>query len=132
MVRLSRSEFEALKRFGDYEELPNSILMRIEGDKEFRIYCDDVEKWSFGLITPGFCSMLEEAYDEMHGRNKGSKIVGGEGRVRSEAFQMEREHSLKLSLGCLRPKGRSLPNRMDRQMRMNRRRKAVSWISVSA
>ncbi len=42
--------------------------MRIEGDKEFRIYCDDVEKWSFGLITPGFCSMLEEAYDEMHGR----------------------------------------------------------------
>ena len=62
---VSRSEFEALKRFGDYEELPNSILMRIEGDKEFRIYCDDVEKWSFGLITPGFCSMLEEAYDEM-------------------------------------------------------------------
>ena len=58
---VSRSEFEALKRFGDYEELPNSILMRIEGDKEFRIYCDDVEKWSFGLITPGFCSMLEEA-----------------------------------------------------------------------
>ena len=32
---VSRSEFEALKRFGDYEELPNSILMRIEGDKEF-------------------------------------------------------------------------------------------------
>ena len=25
---VSRSEFEALKRFGDYEELPNSILMR--------------------------------------------------------------------------------------------------------
>ena len=72
---VSRSEFEALKRFGDYEELPNSILMRIEGDKEFRIYCDDVEKWSFGLITPGFCSMLEEAYDEMHGGNKGSKIA---------------------------------------------------------
>ena len=64
----SRGEFEALKRFGDYEELPNSILMRIEGDKEFRIYCDDVEKWSFGLITPGFCSMLEEAYDRMHAR----------------------------------------------------------------
>jgi hypothetical protein len=38
---------------------------------------------------------------------------------------MEREHSLKLSLGCLRPSGRSLPNRMDPQMRMNRRRKAL-------
>ena len=48
---VSRSEFEALKRFGDYEELPNSILMRIEGDKEFRIYCDDVEKWSFGSFS---------------------------------------------------------------------------------
>ena len=62
---VSRSEFEALKRFGDYKELPNSTLMRIEGDKEFRIYCEDVERWSFGLITPGFCSMLAEAYDEM-------------------------------------------------------------------
>ena len=78
----SRVEFEALKRFGDYEELRDGTLMRMEGDKEFRIYCEDVEKWSFGLITPGFCSMLSEAYDECHGRNKGSKIVGGEGRVR--------------------------------------------------
>ena len=107
---VSRSEFEALKRFGDYEELPNSILMRIEGDKEFRIYCDDVEKWSFGLITPGFCSMLEEAYDEMHGRNKGSKIVGGEGRVRQ----------------------RSLPNLTLSEMLMNaRRREQGKFVSMS-
>ena len=36
-----------------------------------------ITRWpsSFGLITPGFCSMLEEAYDEMHGGNKGSKIA---------------------------------------------------------
>ncbi len=34
----SRSEFEALKRFGDYEELRDGTLMRMEGDKEFRIY----------------------------------------------------------------------------------------------
>ena len=64
----SRGEFEALKRFGDYEELRDGTLMRIEGDKEFRVYCEDVEKWSFGLITPGFCSMLSEAYDHMHAR----------------------------------------------------------------
>ena len=57
----SRGEFEALKRFGDYEELRDCTLMRMEGDKEFRIYCDDVEKWSFGLITPGFCNMPSEA-----------------------------------------------------------------------
>ena len=60
---VSGSEFEALKRFGDYEEAPKGILMRIEGDKEFRIYCEDVEKWSFGLMTKGFCSMLSEVYD---------------------------------------------------------------------
>ena len=42
--------------------------MRIEGEREFRIYCEDVEGFPFGLITPGFCSMLSEAYDRMHPR----------------------------------------------------------------
>ena len=60
---VSRSEFEALKRFGDYEELRDGTLMRMEGEKEFRIYCDDVEGFPFGLITPNFCLMLSEAYD---------------------------------------------------------------------
>ena len=61
-------EFEALKRFGDYEELRDGTLMRMEGDKEFRIYCEDVEGFPCGLITPGFCSTLSEAYDRMHPR----------------------------------------------------------------
>jgi hypothetical protein len=30
-----RSEFEALKRFGDYTELQDKTLMRVEWDKEF-------------------------------------------------------------------------------------------------
>jgi hypothetical protein len=68
---VSRSEFEALKRFGDYEELRDGTLIRMEGSKEFRIYCGD-ERWSFGLITPGFCSMLSEAYDAMR---KGGKTI---------------------------------------------------------
>jgi hypothetical protein len=38
---VSRGEFEALKRFGDYEELGDGTLMRMEGNKEFRIYCED-------------------------------------------------------------------------------------------
>ena len=71
----SRGEFAALKRFGDYEELRDGTLMRMEGDKEFRIYCEDVEGFPFGLITPGFCSILSEAYDERYGRNKGSNIA---------------------------------------------------------
>jgi hypothetical protein len=38
---VSRGEFEALKRFGDYKELADGTLMRVEGNKEFRIYCED-------------------------------------------------------------------------------------------
>ena len=38
---VSRGEFEALKRFGDYEQLKDGSLMRMEGKKEFRIYCED-------------------------------------------------------------------------------------------
>jgi hypothetical protein len=57
---VSRREFEALKRFGHYEELRDGTLMRMEGEKEFRIYCEDVEGFPFGLITPGVCSILSE------------------------------------------------------------------------
>jgi hypothetical protein len=32
-----------LKRFGDYTELEDGTLMGVEGDKEFRIYCEDME-----------------------------------------------------------------------------------------
>ena len=35
---VSRGEFEALKSFG-----VDGTLMRIEGDKEYRIYCEDAE-----------------------------------------------------------------------------------------
>jgi hypothetical protein len=62
---VSRSELEALKRFPDYEGLSDGTLMRIEGNKEFRIYCHDVEGVPFGVITQGFCSMLSEVYDEI-------------------------------------------------------------------
>jgi hypothetical protein len=48
---VSRSELEALKRFPDYEGLSDGTLMRIEGNKEFRIYCHDVEGVPFGVIT---------------------------------------------------------------------------------
>ena len=44
---VSRGEFEALKRFGDYQELTDGTLMRLEGNKEFRIYCEDSE-WGRG------------------------------------------------------------------------------------
>jgi hypothetical protein len=45
---VSQGEFEALKRFPDYEELSDGTLMRIEG----------------------FCTALSEAYDHRYGRNK--------------------------------------------------------------
>ena len=62
-IAVSRSEFEALKRFGDYEELRDGTLMRIEGEKEFRIYCEDVEEFPIRVMTKGFCEALSEAYD---------------------------------------------------------------------
>jgi hypothetical protein len=83
---VSQGEFEALKRFGDYEELCDGTLMRMEGDKEFRIYCEDVEGCPFGLITPGFCSMLSEAYDRMHARAaNGASGHGSEDETEEDA-----------------------------------------------
>ena len=62
-IAVSRSEFEALKRFPEYEELRDGTLMRMEGSKEFRIYCEDLEKFPIRVITKGFCTALSEAYD---------------------------------------------------------------------
>jgi hypothetical protein len=59
-----RSEFEALKRFGDYTELQDGTLMRVEGDTGFRIYCDDVEGCPIGVVTEGVLSLLSGEFDE--------------------------------------------------------------------
>ena len=53
-----RSEFEALKRFGDYTELQDGTLMRVEGDTEFRIYWEDVEGCPIGIVTEGVLTCL--------------------------------------------------------------------------
>jgi hypothetical protein len=68
---VSRGEFEALKRFGNYEQLSDGTLMRMEGDKEFRIYCED-SGWLRGrnggrgvIVTSGFSKVLSEAHDRV-------------------------------------------------------------------
>ena len=68
---VSRGEFEALKRFGDYEQLSDGTLMRMEGNKEFRIYCED-SGWLRGtnggrgvIVTSGFCRVLSEAHNRV-------------------------------------------------------------------
>jgi hypothetical protein len=61
---VSRGEFEALKRFGDYEELSDGTLMRMEGNKECRIYCKDAGRLPIRIITQGFAAhedVMEEA-----------------------------------------------------------------------
>jgi hypothetical protein len=68
---VSQGEFEALKRFGDYEELSDGTLMRKEGNKEFRIYCEDsgwLRSRSGGrgvFVTSGFSRVLSEANDRV-------------------------------------------------------------------
>ena len=68
---VSRGEFEALKRFGDYEQLSDGTLMRMEGNKEFRIYCED-SGWLLGrnggrgvIVTSGFSRVLSEAHNRV-------------------------------------------------------------------
>jgi hypothetical protein len=53
------------------EELSDGTLTRIEGKKEFRIYCED-SGWLRGrnggrgvLVTSGFCRVLSEAHDRV-------------------------------------------------------------------
>jgi hypothetical protein len=53
---VSRGEFEALKRFGVYKQLVDGTLMRIEGDKEYRIYCEDAEGWPVRVMTRVFAT----------------------------------------------------------------------------
>jgi hypothetical protein len=79
---VGRSEFEALRRFGVYEVLGDETLRRMEGDKEYRVFCEDVgTDFPFGLITPGYCSMLEEAYDRIRQEQLEKKAQGnGEGK----------------------------------------------------
>ena len=73
---MPRSEFEALKRFGDYTELQDKTLMRVEGDKEFRIYCEDVEGCPLGVLTEGVLSLLSGEFDDVHPRESGDASKG--------------------------------------------------------
>ena len=64
---VSRGEFEALKRFPEYETLNDGTLMRIEGSKEFRIYPENVGKaFPFNVMTPGLLRELQESYKRIH------------------------------------------------------------------
>jgi hypothetical protein len=61
---VSRSEFEALKRFRDYTEPQDGTLMRVERDKEFRIYCEDVEGCPIGIVTEGVLNLFADLCDD--------------------------------------------------------------------
>jgi hypothetical protein len=82
-----RSESEALKRFGDYTELHDGTLMRVEGDMEFRIYCEDVEGCPLGVVTEGVLSMFSELHDDVHPRE------AAEAREQSESPRTMYSHA---------------------------------------
>jgi hypothetical protein len=42
--------------------------MRVEGDMEFRIYCEDVERCPLGIVTEGVLSMFSELHDDVDPR----------------------------------------------------------------
>ena len=47
--------------------------MRVEGDKEFRIYCEEVEGCLIGVVTEGVLSLLSGEFDEPCSRDRASK-----------------------------------------------------------
>ena len=61
---MTRSELEALKRFGDYAELQDGTLMRVEGEMEFRIYCEDIEGCPIGIVTEGVLNLFADLWDD--------------------------------------------------------------------
>jgi hypothetical protein len=61
---VSRSECEALKRFPDYNRASYGTLMRIEGDIEFRIYREDVERCPLGVVTEGVLNLFADLCDD--------------------------------------------------------------------
>jgi hypothetical protein len=73
-----RSEFEALRRFEDYTELQDGTLMRVEGDKEFRIYCEDVDGCPLGVVTEGVLNLFADLQDEKHPRGADDASEQGE------------------------------------------------------
>ena len=63
-IAVSRSEFEALKRFPEYESSAMAHSCGWKASKEFRIYCEDLEEeFPIRVMTKGFCAALSEAYD---------------------------------------------------------------------
>ena len=59
-----RSEFEAVKRFRDYTELQDGTLMRVEDEKEFRIYCEEFEGCPIGVVTKGVLNLFADLCDD--------------------------------------------------------------------
>ena len=87
---VSRGEFEALKRFGDYEQLSDGTLMRMEGDKEFRIYCEESGWPFFGVIlTRGQGKVLAAAHERVMEKLK--KDPGYLDRLKKEHKEAEAE-----------------------------------------
>jgi hypothetical protein len=60
-----RSEGEALRRFGDHTELQDGTLMRVEGDEEVRIYCENVEGCPIHIITEGVLNLFADLCDDV-------------------------------------------------------------------
>ena len=50
--------------FLDYEQLHDGTLMRVEGDMEFRIYCEDVGGCPIGIVTEGVLNLFVDLCDD--------------------------------------------------------------------
>jgi hypothetical protein len=64
MRYVPHSEFEALRRFPDYELLMDGTLSRINDPdgREFRIIDETVDRFPLGAMTPALNNELREVY----------------------------------------------------------------------
>ena len=65
---VSRSEFEALKRFGDYKKLQDGTLMRVEGDTDFVSTARTLRVCPISIVTEGVLNLFADLYVDAHPR----------------------------------------------------------------
>ena len=126
---VSHGEFEALKRFPEYETLTDGTLMRIEGSKEFRIYPENVvEGFPFqrddARLVEGAPGILQ-AQNAANGESR-FRSSGRSGRVIRHAPSFARTARRQVAR-CQAGRGSVQPRAPERGRVLRERKRELIW-----
>lgn len=62
---VTRSKFEALRRFPDYSKLNDATLSRVEAGMEYRVFADDVEGFPLQIMTPALLNQRQDSHPRL-------------------------------------------------------------------